>query len=123
MKSLNINNRVAISVKSDEKNVGNYKIAIHPRPQLQRLPWQSLNGLWKFAFDYEGKCVQPSDLKQLTHLLEIPYAPESIKSGVRDTNFNANCWYEREFTTPDGDGRLLLHFSPVEYRARVWVND
>ncbi|MBC1298373.1 glycoside hydrolase family 2 [Nostoc sp. UCD122] len=112
-----------MSVKSDDENVANYKRAIHPRPQLQRSPWQSLNGLWKFAFDDEGKYVQPSDLKQWTHLIEIPYAPESIKSGVGDTNFHANCWYEREFITPDGDGKLLLHFGAVDYRARVWVND
>jgi hypothetical protein len=124
MKSLNINNNgVVISVKSDDKNVDNYKRVIHPRPQLQRSPWQSLNGLWKFAFDDEGKCAQPSDLKQWTHLIETPYAPESIKSGIGDTNFHANCWYEREFATPDGDGRLLLHFGAVDYRARVWVND
>ncbi|NJK49648.1 glycoside hydrolase family 2 [Candidatus Gracilibacteria bacterium] len=95
----------------------------YPRPQLQRSHWQSLNGLWKFAFDDEGKCVQPSDLTQWTHLIEVPFAPESTKSGIGNTGFHANCWYEREFETPPGEGRLLLHFGAVDYRTRVWVND
>ncbi len=103
----------------------------YPRPQLQRLsttdatrsPWQNLNGQWKFAFDDQGKCAQPSDLKQWTHDIQVPFAPESIKSGIGDTGFHANCWYEREFTTPEGEGRLLLHFGAVDYRARVWVNN
>lgn len=95
----------------------------YPRPQFQRSHWQSLNGLWKFAFDDQGKCTQPSDLKQWTHYIEVPFAPESIKSGIGDTGYHANCWYEREFETPPGSGRLLLHFGAVDYRARVWVND
>jgi hypothetical protein len=123
MKLLDINNNgVALSVKSNDKNAFDWKEITHPRPQLQRSPWQSLNGLWKFAFDDEGKCVQPSDLKQWTHQIEVPFAPESRKSGIGDTNFHPNCWYEREFATPEGDGKLLLHFGAVDYRARVWVN-
>ncbi|MBD2200645.1 MULTISPECIES: glycoside hydrolase family 2 protein [Calothrix] len=124
MKLLDINNDgVALSVNSNDKNTFGWKEITHPRPQLQRSPWHSLNGLWKFAFDDEGKCIQPSDLKQWTHLIEVPFAPESTKSGIGDNNFHPNCWYEREFATPEGDGRLLLHFGAVDYRARVWVND
>ncbi|MEH2003185.1 MAG: glycoside hydrolase family 2 TIM barrel-domain containing protein [Nostoc sp.] len=123
MNLLNINDTgVTLSVRSDKENAIDWKQITHPRPQLQRSPWQSLNGLWKFAFDDEGKCVQPSDLKEWTHLIEVPFAPESSKSGIDDRNFHLNCWYEREFATPEGDGRLLLHFGAVDYRARVWVN-
>ncbi|MBD2531276.1 glycoside hydrolase family 2 [Nostoc flagelliforme FACHB-838] len=123
MNLLNINDTgVTLSVKGDHENAIAWKQITHPRPQLQRSPWQSLNGLWKFAFDDEGKCVQPSDLKRWTHLIEVPFAPESSKSGIGDTNFHSNFWYEREFATPEGDGRLLLHFGAVDYHARVWVN-
>ncbi|MDZ8188292.1 MAG: glycoside hydrolase family 2 TIM barrel-domain containing protein [Nostoc sp. ChiSLP02] len=123
MKLLNNDTGVTLSVKSDDENVIHSTQITHPRPQLQRSPWQSLNGLWKFAYDDEGKCIEPSDLKQWTHLIEVPFAPESTKSRIGDTNLHSNCWYEREFPTPEGDGRLLLHFGAVDYRARVWVND
>lgn len=124
MKLLKVDNgEVALSVKSNQDNAVDWRRVAHPRPQLVRSHWQNLNGLWKFAYDDEGKCMQPSDLKQWTHLIEVPFAPESTRSGIGDTNFHPNCWYEREFTTPEGDGRLLLHFGAVDYRARVWVND
>lgn len=103
----------------------------YPRPQMRRsfretaslIRWQSLNGLWKFAFDDEGQCVQPSDVSQWSHHIMVPFAPESTKSGIDDPSFHPNCWYEREFETLPGEGRLLLHFGAVDYRARVWVND
>jgi beta-galactosidase/beta-glucuronidase len=95
----------------------------YPRPQLQRQNWQSLNGTWKFAFDDEGKCNRPSDITHWSHYIEVPFAPESTKSGIGDTGFHTNCWYEREFPTPEGEDRLLLHFGAVDYRARVWVNN
>lgn len=120
---LDINNSgVELSAPTNEQNADGLIRTTHPRPQLQRLPWQSLNGIWKFAFDDEGLSVQPSDVKEWTHSIEVPFAPESTKSGIGDTSFHPNCWYEREFETPFSDGRLLLHFGAVDYRARVWVN-
>jgi beta-galactosidase/beta-glucuronidase len=94
----------------------------YPRPQLRRSHWLSLNGPWKFTFDDEGRYRQPSDIYNWTHTIEVPFAPESIQSGIHDQNFHPNCWYEREFSLPDGEGRVLLHFGAVDYRARVWVN-
>ncbi len=125
------NNAVDLKSYTDNKTSLDLIEAAYPRPQLRRISssdsrrsqWQSLNGLWKFAFDDEGKCAHPSKLSQWTHNIEVPFAPESIKSGIGDTGFHSNCWYEREFTTPPGEGRLLLHFGAVDYRARVWVND
>jgi beta-galactosidase/beta-glucuronidase len=109
------------------KSIGLENISLtdtaYPRPQLQRAHWQSLNGLWKFAFDDEGRWAQPSDICELPYNIEVPFAPESIKSNIGDTGFHPNCWYEREFSTPHGEGRLLLHFGAVDYRARVWVNN
>ncbi|MBW4577132.1 MAG: glycoside hydrolase family 2 [Aphanothece sp. CMT-3BRIN-NPC111] len=94
----------------------------YPRPQLQRSNWKSLNGLWKFAFDDEGRCVRPGDIDEWTTTIEVPFAPESSRSGIGDTGFHPNCWYEREFDLPPGKGGVLLHFGAVDYRARVWVN-
>src|SRR5205085_4947663 len=85
MKLLDINNRGdELSTNFNQEDTFDLGKTIHPRPLLQRSPWQSLNGLWKFAFDDQGQCVQPSDLKQWTHLIEVPFAPESTKSGIGD---------------------------------------
>lgn len=94
----------------------------YPRPQLQRSHWLSLNGQWKFTFDDGGKFSQPSDVDHWQHHIEVPFAPESIQSGIHDTGFHPNCWYEREFEMVPSSGRVLLHFGAVDYRSRVWVN-
>lgn len=94
----------------------------YPRPQFQRSKWTSLNGIWKFTYDDEGQYTQPGDVLTWTKRIEVPFAPESIRSGISDTGFHPNCWYEREFElAPSGD-RTLLHFGAVDYHARVWVN-
>jgi len=95
----------------------------YPRPQLQRSDWICLNGSWKFTFDDDGRFVRPSDISEWPHTIEVPFAPESTRSGIGDRGFHLNCWYEREFDLPRGEGRVLLHFGAVDYRARVWVND
>jgi beta-galactosidase/beta-glucuronidase len=94
----------------------------YPRPQLRRSSWLSLNGTWKFTFDDEGKYHQPIDINVWTHCIEVPFAPESLQSGIHDSGFHPNCWYEREFEIAARAGRVLLHFGAVDYRARVWVN-
>ncbi|PZV07626.1 MAG: glycoside hydrolase family 2 [Leptolyngbya sp.] len=94
----------------------------YPRPQLQRSQWTSLNGMWKFTYDDEGKCTRPSDISDWGQSIEVPFAPESIRSGIHDTGFHPNCWYERSFEIDAKDQRVLLHFGAVDYRTRVWVN-
>src|SRR4028119_1223280 len=94
----------------------------YPRPQLRRASWICLNGSWKFTFDDAGQFVRPGDISDWTHTIQVPFAPECTKSGIGDTGFHPNCWYEREFDLPNREGRVLLHFGAVDYRARVWVN-
>jgi beta-galactosidase/beta-glucuronidase len=104
----------------------------YPRPQLQRDNWLSLNGSWKFAFDNQEQWVQPSDIAEWTHTIQVPFAPESAASGIGDTGFHSNCWYQCEFNFPSQKtlldqgsremNRILLHFGAVDYSARVWVN-
>ncbi len=96
--------------------------AAYPRPQLQRSNWKSLNGQWKFSFDDRGQYSCPNHLSEWTHTIEVPFAPESVRSGIGDTGFHPNCWYEREVEIQRGEGRVLLHFGAVDYHARVWVN-
>ncbi|HEY9875058.1 MAG TPA: sugar-binding domain-containing protein, partial [Candidatus Obscuribacterales bacterium] len=94
----------------------------YPRPQLQRSNWMCLNGQWKFTYDDEGQFTSPSEIAEWGHTIEVPFAPESQASGIGDTGFHPNCWYEREFELPPGEGRVRLHFGAVDYQARVWVN-
>ncbi len=94
----------------------------YPRPQLQRSQWTSLNGTWKFTYDDDGIYMRPSDISTWDKCIEVPFAPESIRSGINDTGFHPNCWYERDFDVTATGKRVLLHFGAVDYRARVWVN-
>ena len=116
------NREVEVSCNPDTRTSFRQRKTAYPRPQLQRGGWESLNGRWKFSFDDKGQLVQPSDIAEWTHTIEVPFAPESARSGIGDTGFHPNCWYEREFDVPPGEGRVLLQFGAVDYRARVWVN-
>jgi beta-galactosidase/beta-glucuronidase len=97
----------------------------YPRPQLVRQAWQSLDGPWRFLFDDDGRFHRPADIVDWPRVIEVPFPPESRRSGIGDRGFHACCWYQREFTVPAeaADGRLLLHFGAVDYCARIWVND
>lgn len=96
----------------------------YPRKQLRRASWFSLNGPWRFAYDDSGTASVPGEIKDFDRVIEVPFAPESEMSGIGDTGYHANCWYNREFDIPlKRTGRVILHFGAVDYRAKVWVND
>jgi beta-galactosidase/beta-glucuronidase len=102
----------------------------YPRPQLRRDSWQNLNGRWKFTYDDDLHFRGPEEVLEWTHTIEVPFAPEAIRSGVADTGFHRSCWYQRDFEVPHvgrgEDGRpatlTRLHFGAVDYEAAVWVN-
>ena len=95
----------------------------YPRPLMRRQRWASLNGPWRFCFDNGMKCEVPGDVPQWPLTINVPFAPESAKSGIGDTGFHPSCWYEREFDAPRDCERVILHFGAVDYCATVWVND
>lgn len=103
----------------------------YPRPQLRRPQWQSLNGKWRFTYDDELRYRIPADVLDWPQIIEVPFAPETTRSGIGDTGFHRACWYEREFRLSaaplDADAKPLhrtrLHFGAVDYEAQVWVND
>ena len=102
----------------------------YPRPQFRRSRWQCLNGPWRFAFDDALAFRSPRDVKDWPLTIEVPFAPESSRSGVADAGFHPACWYSRDFQVDseqagqsDDGRRLLLHFGAVDYCASVWVND
>src|SRR3954470_10786794 len=96
--------------------------ATHPRPQLQRAGWTSLDGEWRFCYDDEQRFREPSDITEWPHRITVPYPPESTASGIGDTGFHPCCWYQRDFDVAADGGRVILRFGAVDYQAKVWLN-
>jgi hypothetical protein len=94
----------------------------YPRPQLQRTDWQSLNGEWDFVFDDARAFRHPDEISNWPLSIQVPFPPESTKSGIGDRSFHRSCWYRRTFACEARDQRVLLHFGAVDYSCRVWVN-
>ena len=69
----------------------------YPRPQMRRAEWLDLNGPWRFTFDNELRYSAPGDIHEWPLTIEVPFAPESRRSGIHDTGFHRSCWYERDF--------------------------
>jgi beta-galactosidase/beta-glucuronidase len=95
----------------------------YPRPQLVRAGWTSLNGVWDFARDPEGRWRNPHDV-EWEDRITVPFAVEAPASGIGDTSFQRVCWYRR-FLEPVGVApgeRVMLHFGAVDHTATVWVD-
>ena len=89
----------------------------HPRPQLVRDGWLSLNGRWEHAFTRDEGRPRSWDGP-----IVVPYSPETELSGVgRQLRPDEWLWYRRTFTAPRGE-RVLLHFGAVDQSCVVWVN-
>ena len=95
----------------------------HPRPQLERPTWQSLNGRWDYCLRPRVADSAPDFVAEGTIL--VPFPVESALGGVRRTVGGAReVVYRRSFTLPAdwGDRRVLLHFGAVDWEARVFVD-
>jgi beta-galactosidase/beta-glucuronidase len=96
----------------------------HPRPQLRRERWLSLDGAWDFAIDREARWSAPEQVVWSSRI-EVPFSPETPRSGIADTGLYRACWYRRLIEPPPrapGE-RLILRFGAVDYQARVWMGD
>ncbi|HLL49575.1 MAG TPA: glycoside hydrolase family 2 TIM barrel-domain containing protein [Thermomicrobiales bacterium] len=95
----------------------------HPRPQLQRATWESLNGRWDFALDEDGSWSLPEEVAWDRSIV-VPFAPETPLSGIGVEGFFRSCWYRRTVEIPPakGEERVFLMFGAVDHSARVWVD-
>jgi beta-galactosidase/beta-glucuronidase len=95
----------------------------YPRPQLRREEWYSLNGAWDFELDVDAELTLPRQVAW-SRTIQVPFSPETPRSGIGDTGLYRACWYRKRFTAPSSsDGqRLILHFGAVDYHATVWLN-
>ena len=96
----------------------------HPRPQMERARWQSLDGAWQFAYDDAAQWQRP-DQPDFARTINVPYVPESPRSGIHDEGFHPVVWYRRtvELTEDLGAAEdLILHFGAIDYASDVWID-
>ncbi|MCE9612408.1 MAG: hypothetical protein K8R23_19590 [Chthoniobacter sp.] len=100
----------------------------HPRPDLLRENWMSLNGEWQFEIDKtaDGESRGLSYGKDLSLRINVPFCPESKLSGlaIPTTEHMKDVWYRRTFEVPAAmkGKRVRLHFGGVDYRSWVYIN-
>ena len=97
----------------------------HPRPQLVRDYWMNLNGIWGFEIDAGDSGLERGlARRELTSEILVPFAPESVLSGIEHVDFMEAVWYRRTVTIPQewAGQNVLLHFGAVDHDATVWVN-
>lgn len=94
----------------------------HPRPQLRRDAWQSLNGIWTYRPVGDGSVEDPP-VGELDREVMIPSCIESGLSGIQDLDVT-NMWFSRTFRVPESWAQttILLNFEAVDYEATVFVN-
>jgi hypothetical protein len=109
----------------------------HPRPQLVRPAWVSLDGPWQFwgaaANDRRGdrrgrhNVDEPPVGRRLPWRVQVPFAVEWGRSGIGAAY--ERMWYRRTVRVPPGwaadrddPHRVHLHFGAVDWECRVWVN-
>ena len=73
----------------------------YPRPQFVRPDWLNLNGEWQFEID-PGDSGFSRGLtgRELSGKITVPFCPESVLSGVGNTDFLNAVWYRRTVTIP-----------------------
>ena len=91
---------------------------VHPRPQLQRKNWMTLNGQWEFA-------VSDQPPARYDRTITVPFCPESALSGIGE-HFpeGSGLYYRRQFVLPAEftQERVLLHLGAVDQKAEIYVN-
>ncbi|KAK4077471.1 CAZyme family GH2 [Trichoderma aggressivum f. europaeum] len=96
----------------------------HPRPQLHRDAWKSLNGIWTFqpAGPGDGDSDSPPDGPLQSEVL-VPSCIESGLSGLQLMNIT-DMWFATSFKIPHAwhGQNVILNFEAVDYQAVVFVN-
>lgn len=99
----------------------------YPRPNAVRKEWQSLNGLWEFAFDdaNRGRTEGWMSGHSLPERILVPWTFEAALSGIGEgKEIHERVWYRRTFEIPPAwrGKRVLLHFGAVDWESTVWIN-
>jgi beta-galactosidase/beta-glucuronidase len=95
----------------------------YPRPQLRRRSFESLDGTWELAIDHRAEWLAPAEVR-FDRSIEVPFAPETRRSGLECTDVFRACWYRRRVRVPAvaSNQRVLLHFGAVDWEATTWLD-
>ncbi len=96
----------------------------HPNPQFERENWVNLNGEWEFEFDFgvSGRDRKFYERTSLNSKIIVPFCPESVLSGIGNTDFLNCVWYLRRVKIKNTNKRVILHFGAVDYESYIYVN-
>lgn len=104
----------------------------HPRPQMRRDDYTTLNGWWDFSVVSAGSQQaaslgwhDPLPPERYTERIVVPFSPESQLSQVaRTIQPSEFMWYRRTlpFGRPEPGMRRILHFEAVDYACAVYIN-
>ena len=98
----------------------------HPHPDKKRADWINLNGEWEFEID-NARIGVYKDYNERTSLdgkITVPFCPESVLSGIGNTEFMNAVWYRRDFEIPEAwaGKRVILHIGACDYKTAVYIN-
>ena len=100
----------------------------HPRPDMFRENWMTLNGEWQFEIDKnaDGETRGLTGGKNLNSKIIVPFCPESKLSGLGlgNTEKLKDVWYRRTFEIPPAmkGKRVRIHFGAVDFKTWVYIN-
>ncbi|MBN2022918.1 MAG: hypothetical protein JW809_08985 [Pirellulales bacterium] len=99
----------------------------HPRPDLRRDTWATLNGPWQFRFDPDDCGLDEkwwTDPAGMDRRIIVPFCWSSRASGIADQSGQKIGWYHCRCTAPEAwRGRQIwLRFGAVDEEATVWVD-
>lgn len=99
----------------------------YPRPLMVRKEWQSLNGIWQFAFDDNGagNSAGWNSGRDFQDRILVPFTFEAALSGIgKGKEIHERVWYRRMFTIPKtwDDKNIRLNFGAVDWQTTVYVN-
>ena len=100
--------------------------AEHPRPDRRRDSWINLNGQWDFEIDNNKVGVEKKffERESLNGKITVPFCPESVLSGIGETDFMNAVWYRRDLDIPAewAGKRVLLHIDACDHTTYVYIN-
>ena len=98
----------------------------HPRPDRKREAWINLNGEWDFEIDNAIVGLEKKfyERESLDGKITVPFSPESVLSGIGNTDFMNAVWYRRNIDIPTewAGKRVILHIDACDHTTRVFVN-
>ncbi len=100
-----------------------------PNPQFERESWRNLNGEWDFAIDMArtGKERQMNLFSSTAFdkKIIVPFCPESVLSGIGNTDFMYGVWYRRKInlSAEEISGRVILNIGACDHKTEVFVNE